>query len=416
MSSTPHPSALVLLRRGDFRGYLVAAILSGVAESALSILLGVTVYQITRDPLMLGWLGLIEAVPAIGLVLVGGHVADRFPRRLVVVGCRAAQAGLAAGIAAAALLAEAQFLWVLFGLAFGVGVVRAFADPAQSGLEAQVVPYAMAVQAGSLLGSTSRAFRLAAPVAGGVLYDLAGPAVTYGVIAGLLAASGVVLLLFVPHRPGATTHAETGGMVANIGEGVRYVFGNQVLVGSMALDLFAVFFGGVAGLLPVFADLLGWGAQGVGIMRAAMAGGALLAMLVAVRYPPRARAGLALHLAIAGFGVAIIVFGVSETFVLSVAALFVAGICDGVSVVVRHAILRMVAPEGMRGRIAAVRMVFINSSNELGDFESGVAAHFLGPAMAVWGGGVVTLGVVAVTAVMAPRLRRLNLLELTQPR
>jgi len=270
----------------------------------------------------------------------------------------------------------------------------------------------MAVQAGSLLGSTSRAFRLAAPVAGGFLYDWAGPSVTYAVIAGLLASSAAVVWALIPKRPAPGGHAATGGVIANIGEGVRFVFSDQVLVGSMALDLFAVFFGGVMGLLPVFADMLGWGAQGVGILRAAMASGALLAMLVAVRHPPRERAGLALHLAIAGFGVAIIAFGLSETFWLSAAALFVAGVCDGVSVVVRHAIMRMVAPEAMRGRIAAVRMVFINSSNELGDFESGVAAHWFGPAAAVWGGGLVTLGVVAVTAAVAPKLLRLDLTKL----
>ncbi len=412
MAKRATDSALHLLRRSDFRAYMGASVLAGLAESALSVLLGVTVYQITRDPLALGWLGLIEAAPAIGLVLFGGHVADRLPRRRIVVACRLALALMAAGVAAAALLPAESFLPLLYTLAFGIGTVRAFADPAQSGLEAQVVPFHMAVQAGSLLGSTSRAFRLAAPVAGGFLYDAAGPTATYALIATLLAASAAVLLLFIPARRPPAGHADTGGVVADIGEGVRYVFSDQVLVGSMALDLFAVFFGGVMGLLPVFADLLGWGAQGVGLMRAAMASGALLAMLVAVRHPPRERAGLALHLAIAGFGGAIIAFGLSTSFMLSVAALFIAGLCDGVSVVVRHAILRMVAPERMRGRIASVRMVFINSSNELGDFESGVAAHLIGPAAAVWAGGVATLCVVAVTALMAPRLRRLNLLEL----
>lgn len=412
MSHSIDGSAWQLLRRGDFRAFMAASVLAGLGESALSVLLGVTVWELARDPLALAWLGLIEAAPAIGLVLLGGHVADRFPRRRVVIGCRLALCALVAGVAVGATLPAATFLPLLYGLAFGIGTVRAFADPAHSGLEAQVVPFALAVQAGSILGSTSRAFRLGAPVAGGFLYAWAGPAATYWVIACLLAASATVVWAFIPPRPAPGGHAATGGVVANIAEGVRYVFSDQVLVGSMALDLFAVFFGGVMGLLPVFADLLGWGPEGVGIMRAAMASGALLAMLVAVRHPPRERAGIALHLAIAGFGLAIIVFGLSETFLLSVAALFVAGICDGVSVVVRHAILRMVAPEGMRGRIAAVRMVFINSSNELGDFESGLAAHWFGPAAAVWGGGLITLGVVAVTAAIAPRLLRLDLTRL----
>ena len=409
MPATPQPSALALLRRGDFRAYLLALVLAGTAESALAILLGVTVYQITRDPLMLGWLGLVEAAPAIALVLVGGHVADRLPRRLVVVACRLAMAALTAGVALAATLDEGDFLLVLFVLAFAIGIVRAFKDPATSGLEAQVVPAELAVQAASLLGSTGRAFRLAAPVAGGFLYDAAGAAATYATIAVLLAASGVVLLLFLPHRPAPARHADTGGMMADIGEGLRYVFRHQVLVSSMALDLFAVFFGGMMGLLPMFGDLLGVGAQGVGLMRAALSAGGLTAMAVAIRFPPRERAGMALLLAVAGFGVAVIGFGLSTNFHLSLALLFVMGACDGVSVVVRHAIVRLAAPERMRGRIASVRMVFLNSSNELGDFESGVAAHFLGPALAVAGGGAVTLAVVVVTAVVAPQLRRLDL-------
>ena len=415
MPATPQPSALTLLRRGEFRAFLIALVMASTAESALAILLGVTVYQATRDPLALGWLGLIEAAPAIALVLVGGHVADRLPRRRVVIACRLAMAALAATVALAAATAERDFLVIVYLMAFGIGIVRAFKDPAHSGLEAQVVPADLAVQAASLLGSTGRAFRLVAPVAGGFLYDAAGPAATYAMIATLLAGSALVLWLFLPHRPAAAAHARTGGMVADIGEGLRFVFRHQVLVGSMALDLFAVFFGGMMGLLPMFGDLLGVGAQGVGLMRAALTAGGLSAMAVAIRFPPREHAGLALLTAVAGFGMAVIGFGLSTDFRISLALLFVMGACDGISVVVRHAIVRLAAPDGMRGRIAAVRMVFLNSANELGDFESGMAAHFLGPAIAVAGGGAVTLAVVAVTAAVAPQLRRLNLRELRPP-
>lgn len=415
MPAAPQPSAFTLLRRGDFRAFLLALVMASTAESALTILLGVTVYQATRDPLALGWLGLIEAAPAIALVLVGGHVADRLPRRRVVIACRLAMAALTATVAVAAATTERDFLVIVYLMAFGIGIVRAFKDPAYSGLEAQVVPAELAVQAASLLGTTGRAFRLIAPVAGGFLYDAAGPAATYGVIAAMLAGSASVLWLFLPHLTPPTVHADTGGMAANIGEGLRYVFRHQVLVGSMALDLFAVFFGGMMGLLPMFGDLLGVGAQGVGIMRAALTAGGLTAMAVAIRFPPRERAGIALLAAVAGFGVAVIGFGMSTDFRLSVALLFAMGACDGISVVVRHAIVRLAAPEGMRGRIAAVRMVFLNSANELGDFESGVAAHLVGPALAVAGGGAITLAVVAVTAAIAPKLRRLNLLELRPP-
>lgn len=213
----------------------------------------------------------------------------------------------------------------------------------------------------------------------------------------------------VPERP-APVRVATGGAVVAIVRGLRTVFSNQVMVGSMLLDLFAVFFGGANAMLPVFAaSILHVGPAGLGLLRAAPAAGGLAAMLFATRHPPRARAGLALHLAVAGFDVSIIVFGLSTSFALSLAALVCAGVCDGVSMVIRQSIMQLIAPDGMRGRIAAVRSVFIISSNELGDFESGVAASLLGAAPAVWLGGMVTLAVVAVTAWRAPGLRRLDL-------
>jgi MFS family permease len=201
--------------------------------------------------------------------------------------------------------------------------------------------------------------------------------------------------------------------ITRIIEGIRIVWHDEILIGSMALDLFAVFFGGATALLPIFAtEILHVGPAGFGLLRAAQSLGALAAMLVAVRHPPRRHAGLALFAAIAGFGVAIITFALSTSFVLSFLALAVAGMCDGVSMVVRQAIQRLMVPGPMRGRISAVRSVFINASNELGDVESGVLASVAGPVATVWIGGVITLGVVAVTAIRAPRLRRLNLAEL----
>jgi MFS family permease len=404
-----------LLAAPDFRAFLAASLLARLSESALAVLLGITVYQTAHTALALGWLGLAEAAPMIGLVLLGGHVADRFSRRRITVLARFALAALAGGIAAVTALAPGGGLGALYALAFVAGCVRAFEDPATAGLEAQVVPIAHAVRAASLIGSLGRACALGGPVAGGVLYDIIGPAPTYALLAALMALSAGVLLAGVPAR---APHAPAGPrprMVANIAEGVRYVFSDQVIVGSMALDLFAVFFGGVTGLLPIFAtDILHTGPAGVGLLRAAASAGALAAMVIATRHPPRARAGIALHAAIAGFGLSIIVFGLSTSFALSMAALFAAGACDGISVVVRHAILRVVAPDAMRGRISAVRSVFINASNELGDFESGIAASFLGAAAAVWAGGLVTLAVVGLTAWHAPKLRRLDLQALME--
>ena len=405
-----------MLRVPGFRAYLVAAALARLGYSALAVLLGITVYQLAHDPLALGWLGLVMAVPAIGLVLIGGHVADRHNRRVIAIIARLSMALLCLGLAGAALLPAAQGLPMLYAIAFLTGVVGAFANPASAGLEAQVVPAALALRGASVLASVGQVAGLIGAPLGGLIYDWAGPEVTYPLLAGLYAVSAGCLLFGVPARPTVAAMGVRPGMLRNIAEGIRMVFSDQLLIGSMALDLFAIFFGGVIGLLPLFAtDILGVGSAGAGALRAAASAGSVLAMAVAMRHPPRKYAGLALHLAIAGFGVGIIVFGLSTNFGLSLAAMAFTGACDGVSVVVRQALVRLLAPEHMRGRIAAVRMVFVNSSNELGDFESGMAAALLGAGPAVCLGGVITILTAGLTAWRAPKLLRLDIGRLVPP-
>eukprot|EP01037_Dinobryon_pediforme_P009672 gene9672-9736_t len=280
---------------------------------------------------------------------------------------------------------------ILYVSGFLLGCAGAFTSPAVSGLEGEIVPAGGAIKAVSIMGSASQAAGLAGPVLGSVVFDFAGPGLFYAGVSLLFVLSQAIILSSVADRP-APPRSSGDGALTRIAEGVRYVAADQVLVGSMALDLFAVFFGGATALLPVFAtDILHVGPTGFGFLRAAISVGSLLAMLVAVRHPPRARAGLALFISIAGFGIGIIVFAVSRSFVLSLLALAAVGACDGVSMVVRQAILRLIAPGPMRGRISAVRSVFINSSNELGDFESGMLAGAVGAVAAVWLGGVVTL-------------------------
>ncbi len=383
--------------------------LARFANSGLMVLLGFHLYSTTHDPMTLGWLGLAQAIPAIGLVLYGGVIADRHSRRTVTLIGRGCYAGLACMLALGSLASPDSLVWVLYVAGFFLGCAAAFSSPAVSGLEAEVIPAASTLRAVSILGSASQAAALAGPVPGSLLFESAGPVIFYLVIAALLAASGVIILIRVKDRP-APARSEGDGALTRIAEGIRHVVSDQLLVGSMALDLFAVFFGGATALLPVFAtDILHVGPTGFGFMRAAISVGSLGAMLIAVRHPPRHRAGLALFTSIAGFGIGIIVFAVSRSYALSLLALAVVGACDGVSMVVRGAILRLAAPGPLRGRIAAVRNVFINGSNELGDFESGMLAGAAGPVAAIWIGGVVTLIVVAAAAVMAPRLRKLDL-------
>lgn len=397
-----------LLREPAFRAVLVSGVAQRLATSSLAVLLGFHVFDITRDPLDLGLLGLAEAVPGIGLVLYGGHVADRLRRRSILIVTSALFTLLAAGTAAVAFWWPGQAA-PLFVVAFLLGVVRAFEDPAATGIEAQVVPAEAVVAGMALMATTGRLAGVLGPVLGGFAWAWAGPPATYAGIAVLFALS-LLTILPVPDASQPVVEHDGQGAVVRIVEGVRFVLRDQVLLGSMMLDLFAVFFGGATALLPAIAtEVLHVGPTGFGLLRGASAAGSLLAAAVAGRLLPERRAGAALLWVIAGFGVAIIVFGLSRLVWLSFAALFVAGFCDGVSVVVRRAILRLGSPEGMRGRIAAVKSVFVGSSNELGAFESGVAASLLGITAAVWTGGVVTLAVVGATALLAPRLRRLDL-------
>ncbi len=388
---------------------MIASAFNALASSGLNVLLGYHLYELTHDPLSLGWLGLAQAIPAVTLVLYGGVIADRHSRRVVTLCTRVAYVVLTALLVMGSQAGPSAMVWIIYATGFLLGCVAAFATPAVSGLEAEIVPASRALRGASILGSSSQAARLVGPLLGALLFNYAGPGWTYAAAMVLFACSGLMVAAFVPDRP-APPRSIGDGALARIAEGVRIVFADQILLSSMALDLFAVFFGGATALLPVFAtDVLHVGPIGFGVLRAAPAVGSLLAMLVAVRAPPRARAGLVFHGVIAGFGVAIIVFAFSRNFALSVVALAAAGACDGVSVVIRQAILRLRAPGPMRGRIAAVRSVFISSSNELGEFESGMLAGAMGAVPAVWIGGVITLCVVAVTAWRAPKLVRLDL-------
>ncbi len=267
-----------------------------------------------------------------------------------------------------------------------------------------------------LLATCARTADVLGPVVVGFAWTWAGPAATYAGLAALFLLASILLRIGVGPKPPAPRTTGGVGPVTRILEGIGYVFRHQVLWASMALDLFAVFFGGVTALLPYFAtEALGVGAEGFGLMRSGMAAGSLVAALACTRLLPRRRAGLVLHAAIACFGVAIIVFGLSRSFPLSLAALFLAGICDGVSVVIRNTILRLASPEALRGRIAAVKSVFVGSSNELGALESGLLAAAIGAVPTVLLGDAVTLAVVAIIAVRAPTLRRLNLERLWAP-
>ena len=398
----------LLFSTPEYRAFLFTNGAWTFAWRALQVVIGFQIYELTKNPLDLGWLGLLEAIPGFTLVLYGGHHADRHDRRFTIIWGRGALAILAAILAAVPLSGGANSMPLLLGVAFVAACVRAFADPAAAALEGQIVPREAAVQSGVMLGTAFQLMWAAGPAVSGLMYDVSGAGGTYGVIAAVCTYSALAMF-WVGKRPLPPVHEEIGAW-QSIRDGIKYVFSNQILVGSMALDLFAVLFGGAVALLPIFAsDILKVGATGFGLLNAAPALGSLGVMIIALRNPPRRHAGRLLHISVAGFGISIIFFGLSENFLLSFVLLTISGACDGVSVVTRRAISRLMVPHAMRGRIAAVSTVFIGSSNELGAFESGFAASIFGTARSVWLGGLLTLFVVAMTAVKAPKLFNLDL-------
>jgi MFS family permease len=409
LNTAVESSALVPFRWPDFRRLFVAAVCSTLASRGLAVVLGYEVYELTRSPLSLGILGLVEAVPALSLALYGGHVADRADRRRILrrtLGALIVCAGILAFLETTNL-GKAQLV-MLYGVVFLAGIARGFAEPAAAALEAQVVPWELLINSSTLMAGAWMTAAVVGPLAGGVAFAKFGAAWTFVGVGALYALAWIAVSRMAP-RPAPAAPADES-VWKSVATGVRYVVGDQVLLGSMALDLFAVLFGGAIALLPVFArDILGVGKIGLGVLNAAPTTGALLSMLWCSRHPPVRHAGRNLFCAVAGFGVSMIVFALSRSFALSVAALIFSGIFDGVSVVIRRGILRLLSPNHLRGRIASVSMIFIGSSNELGAFESGITAALLGTARSVWMGGIVTLVVVAVSAALAPELRRLSL-------
>ena len=409
MTASPAPgSSRELLRLPEVRALLGARGIAALGMSATTTVVAFQTYEITGQPLALGLLGLVEAIPALALMLFGGHYADRYDRRAIILVTGSLLVVGALVLALLSLDPDTVGLVGILAVVFLIGVAAGFERPALTAFETQVIPIEQATRGASWSGSVWMVGAILGPAVGGIAVALIGMPATYLMLAALLAIA-VLCVTRISRKPMPAVD-EDESMLSSLASGVRYVARSQVLLGSMALDLFAVFFGGAMALLPIFAiDILHVGPAGLGLLRTTPAVGALIAMVATARIPPRRRAGSIFLTCVAIFGVSMIVFGLSTVFLLSLGALFVAGLVDGVSVVIRTVILRVESPEAMRGRIASVNHVFIGGSNELGAFESGVAATLLGVVPSVIAGGFVTLGVVAVVGLLMPQLRRLDL-------
>ena len=407
---TRPPRSESILALPEFQALVGARFTNALGMSALGTVVAFQTYDVTRQPIALGLLGLVEAIPALGLMLIGGHIADRRDRRSIIFVTSIVLVVGAIILALASLNAAFVGLPLILAVMFAVGVAAGFERPAFAAFEAQVIPLRHASSGASYMGSFWTAAWIVGPAVGGLAVAYVGIAQTYVVITLILAASTGCILLIGKKPVPIPVAGER--LLDSLAGGVRYVRGNQPLLGSMALDLFAVFFGGAIALLPIFAiDILKVGPVGLGLLRTAPSGGALIAMLITTRYRPMRLAGPVFLTCVAVFGISMLVFGISTVFAISMAALFVSGLADGVSVVIRSVILRVESPEALRGRIASVNFVFIGASNELGAFESGLAASLFGVVPSIIGGGIVTLAVVAVVAATLPELRRLDLVR-----
>jgi MFS family permease len=398
--------SLAAIKLPEIRYFLGAVAFFTLASRALVVIIGLQIYNITHSALALGILGLIEAIPAISLSLYGGYIADHYNRRTILLITRAASVVCALLLAFISSHPGGANVTALYAVIFLAGIARGFADPAQSAFEAQVVPKHMTVNASSWIGSTLLLCSIIGPAAVGFLYDIFGISTTYLLIAISFLLSWVCTAFIAPK---AKPNIERESIIKSIKTGIKFVIREQALISSMALDLFAVLFGGAVALLPIFAtDILHVGAKGLGLMQAAPAFGALLVTLWSTRYPPIAHAGRNLIFCVTGFGLSIIVFAFSKDFNLTLIALTFSGIFDGVSMVIRRSIVRLLTPDHLRGRVSSVSWIFIGASNELGAFESGLVAHWIGTINCVWIGGMFTLVVVLITALKAPKLRALR--------
>jgi MFS family permease len=388
---------------------MAARFLSIVSSEMISVAVGWQLYALTHRPLDLGLVGLAQFAPGVLLFLVAGHTADRRSRQMILRICYGAFS-ICSAVLLAITLRGLVSVWPIYAVLVANGLVRAFNAPAGQAFLPQLVKpehFANAVTWGSSFFQVATIF---GPMAGGLIYGLAGtPAPVYA-SATVAYLCSVVLISAISVDIVARRNIEERKTL--ILDGLRYILRNKLVLGCMSLDLFAVLLGGAVALLPVYArEILHVGPNGLGLLRAAPGLGAVAVALVLAHYPLRRRAGVGMLYCIAGFGVFTIVFGLSHSLALSLVALMLTGAFDMVSVIVRTTLIQLTTPDDMRGRVSAVNMLFVGASNEVGQFESGITAQWFGPVPAVVLGGVGTIAVVLTWNWLFPSLRKVDKLE-----
>lgn len=415
-----HPNALTppprhdpyqALRVRNFRWFIASQFTMTLGTQMQAVVVGWQIYELTRDPLSLGLVGLAEVVPYIGFALFAGHFADRFDRRRIAI---AALSLVLAGSIALLLISitpgvlTATRVWPVYAALFFSGFARSLLQPARQALGIELVPREALDNAVTWRTSSWQAAAVGGPAIGGLLYGFTSIGVVYAAIVALVALS-VTAFWVIRHARAAPAAQSEGAMRTRLGDGLRFVFSSPVLLGAMTLDLFSVFLGGADILLPVFAaEILHVGPQGLGVLRAAPAAGAIATSIWLAHRRPFEHAGRTMLWSVALFALCIVGFGLAREFWLSLFFLSLSGMADNISVVIRSTLLAKLTPPELYGRVMAVNSIFIGSSNELGAVESGVAARLLGTVPSVVAGGLASLGVVGLIALRIPALRKLG--------
>jgi MFS family permease len=408
MTNTERHDPYAPLRHRDYRLLLTGRFISSFANEMLTFAISWELWLRTQSAFALGMVGLVQVVPVVLLSLPAGHVADQYNRRRIVI---LSEMGIALCVIGLAWLSYTEgSLILIYTCLLGIGIARAFNDPASSTLLPQTVPPELFPRAATWSNSVWQFASITGPAVAGLLVGFFNTVTFIYVFAAFAAALFCILISLIQGRQLAL--AEKSETLDSVKEGLRFMRDTKIILAAITLDMFAVLFGGAVALLPIYAtDILHVGAQGLGIMRAAPSVGALFMAFALAHLPPMKSAGRTLLLAVIGFGAATIVFGLSTNFILSVLMLAALGALDNISVVIRSTLMLTQTPDEMRGRVSSVNSIFISVSNEMGAFESGFAAALVGPIAAVVFGGIGTIVVVLVVARVWPELGRLKTLD-----
>jgi len=415
-SVTVKPDTFAALRYKEFRSFIGMRFFFTLAYQMQAVVIAYHIYDLTHDPLKLGLVGLCEVIPAICIALYGGYIADKSEKRGLLIkifsGVWFVSVLMLIITSKYLHLKEDVIVLIMYALVFCIGIARGFFGPATFSLMSKIVPRELYPNASTWSTSSFQLATVIGPSLGGLVNWLWGITAAYCVIVAFVSVALICILTFKKHE---ATYLPTQNIFNSLKEGIQFVFKTKMMVWAMSLDLFSVFFGGAVALLPIFAkDVFHLGSFGLGMMRGAASLGAVITMLAMTRFSPMGKPWRNLLIAVTGFGMSIICYGLSRNFYLTLFFLFLEGSFDSVSVLIRQTIMQLLTPDEMRGRVSAVNSMFIGSSNEIGEFESGLTAKYMRLVPAVVFGGSMTIAIAFVTWLKTKPLTKLSLQDINE--